>query len=123
VWCGVVVWWCGFLTDYKTTPTKVVLSCFGLLVGLWQQITERYTVGRCEKLILHLTLGGLGDTALFDLLEGKNTKDFQKLIKEKYDICKFKFFHFKKILRPNQNHRLESLGPNASLDTKILNID
>jgi hypothetical protein len=37
-WCGgVVVWWCGgFITDYKTTPTKVVLSCFGLLVGLWQ---------------------------------------------------------------------------------------
>jgi hypothetical protein len=32
----VVWWWCGFLTDYKTTPTKVVLSCFGLLVGLWQ---------------------------------------------------------------------------------------
>jgi hypothetical protein len=25
-----------FLTDNSTTPTKVVLSCFGLLVGLWQ---------------------------------------------------------------------------------------
>jgi hypothetical protein len=35
-WCGGVVWWCGFFTDYNTTPTKVVLSCFGLLVGLWQ---------------------------------------------------------------------------------------
>jgi hypothetical protein len=38
-WCGgggVVVWWCGFLTDNNTTPTKVVLNCFGLLVGLWQ---------------------------------------------------------------------------------------
>ena len=38
--CGVVVvwwWWCGgFITDYKTTPTKIVLNCFGLLVGLWQ---------------------------------------------------------------------------------------
>ena len=33
---SVVWWWCGFLTDYNTTPTKVVLSCFGLLVGLWQ---------------------------------------------------------------------------------------
>jgi hypothetical protein len=39
VWC-----WCGgvggvvvvFFTDYNATPTKVVLSCFGLLVGLWQ---------------------------------------------------------------------------------------
>jgi hypothetical protein len=38
-----VWWWCGgdgavvlFLTDNNTTPTKVVLSCFGLLVGLWQ---------------------------------------------------------------------------------------
>ena len=33
------MWWCGgggFFTDYNTTPTKVVLSCFGLLVGLWQ---------------------------------------------------------------------------------------
>jgi hypothetical protein len=28
-----VVW---FLTDNNTTPTKVVLSYFGLLVGLWQ---------------------------------------------------------------------------------------
>jgi hypothetical protein len=38
VWCGGVVW-CGvvvFLTDNNTTPTKVVLRCFGLLVGLWQ---------------------------------------------------------------------------------------
>ena len=34
---GVVVW-CGFLTDYKTSPTKVVLSCFGLLDGLWQYV-------------------------------------------------------------------------------------
>ena len=38
---GVVVVWCGgvvfFLTDNNTTPTKVVLSCFGLLVGLWQK--------------------------------------------------------------------------------------
>jgi hypothetical protein len=25
-----------FLTDNNTTPTKVVLICFGLLVGLWQ---------------------------------------------------------------------------------------
>ena len=32
MWCGVVV----FLTDNNTTPTKVVLSCFGLLVWLWQ---------------------------------------------------------------------------------------
>ena len=58
-------------------------------------------IGRCEKLIsppiimnnilnvayvhkknnktIHLTLGGLGVTALSDLLEGKNTKDFQNL--------------------------------------------
>ena len=28
---------------------------------------------------IHLTLGGLGVTALSDLLEGKNTKDFQNL--------------------------------------------
>jgi hypothetical protein len=31
----VAVFWF-FLTDNNTTPTKVVLSCFGLLVGLWQ---------------------------------------------------------------------------------------
>ena len=34
-WCGGVVV-VVFLTDNNTTPTKVVLSCFGLLVGLWQ---------------------------------------------------------------------------------------
>ena len=27
-----------FLTDNNTTPTKVVLSCFGLFVGLWQYL-------------------------------------------------------------------------------------
>jgi hypothetical protein len=41
-WCGgggvLVVVWCGFFTDYNTTPTNVNLSCFGLLVGLWQYI-------------------------------------------------------------------------------------
>jgi hypothetical protein len=26
----------GFLTDNNATPKKVVLSCFGLLVELWQ---------------------------------------------------------------------------------------
>jgi hypothetical protein len=31
-WC-----WCGAsFTDYNTIPTTVVLSCFELLVGLWQ---------------------------------------------------------------------------------------
>ena len=36
--CGGVVVWFGvvFFTDNNTTPTKVLLSCFGLLVGLWQ---------------------------------------------------------------------------------------
>jgi hypothetical protein len=60
-----------------------------------------YTVGRCEKLIfapiimnnilkvaygrkknnktILLTLGGLGVTALSDLLGGENTKDFKNL--------------------------------------------
>jgi hypothetical protein len=36
-------WWCGgvggFFTDNNTFPTKVVLSCFGLLVGLWQFVS------------------------------------------------------------------------------------
>jgi hypothetical protein len=31
-------WWWFFLTDNNTTSTKVVLSCFGLLVGLWQHV-------------------------------------------------------------------------------------
>jgi hypothetical protein len=39
---------------------------------------------------IHLNLGGLGDTALFDLLEGKKYKGFSKFIKEKYDICDLK---------------------------------
>ena len=77
------------------------------------------TIGRCEKLIIppiimnhilkvayghkknnktiHLTLGSLGATALFDLLEGIKYKGYSKFIKEKYDISDFKFFHFKTI--------------------------
>ena len=37
-----VVWWCGVvsLTDTNTTPTKIVLSCFGLLVGWWQLLPD-----------------------------------------------------------------------------------
>jgi hypothetical protein len=31
-----------FLTDNKTTPTKVVLSYFRLLVGLWQYSAMTY---------------------------------------------------------------------------------
>ena len=77
------------------------------------------TVGRCEKLIfppiimnhilkvayghkknnktINLTLGGLGATALFHLLEGKNTKGFQKFIEEKSSRHAFQLFHFKTI--------------------------
>jgi hypothetical protein len=46
---------------------------------------------------LHLALGGLGVTALFDLLEGRKYKGFSKFIKEKYEIYDFQFFHFKTI--------------------------
>jgi hypothetical protein len=35
------VWW-WFLTDINTTPTKVVLSFLGLLVGLWQLLRKEY---------------------------------------------------------------------------------
>jgi hypothetical protein len=38
---GVVLWCGGFFTDYNTTPTKVVLSCFGMLVGLWQNASGK----------------------------------------------------------------------------------
>jgi hypothetical protein len=31
----------GLFTDNKTTPTTVVLSCFGLLVGLWQKDNDQ----------------------------------------------------------------------------------
>jgi hypothetical protein len=43
---------------------------------------------------IHLSLGGLRNTALFDLLEGIKYKGFSKFIKEKYGICDYKFFHF-----------------------------
>jgi hypothetical protein len=46
---------------------------------------------------INLTVGGLGDTALFDLLKGKNTKDFQKCIEEKSSRHAFPLFHFKTI--------------------------
>jgi hypothetical protein len=32
-----------FLTDKRTTPTKVVLSCFWLLLGLWQYLEMSQT--------------------------------------------------------------------------------
>jgi hypothetical protein len=52
----VVVCCGGFITDYKTTPTKVVLSCFGLLVGLWQFLCpEDIACKRC-KLLLTLVI-------------------------------------------------------------------
>jgi hypothetical protein len=44
-----------------------------------------FIIGRCEKLISppiimnHILKVGLGDTALSDLLEGKNTKDFRNI--------------------------------------------
>ena len=41
-----------FLTDYNTSPTKFVLSCFGLLVGLWQY-KWRLELG------LHILLGAM----------------------------------------------------------------
>ena len=46
-------WWCGgfFLTDNNTTPTKVVLSCFGLLVGLWQ--IQKTAQNQCAHLHLN----------------------------------------------------------------------
>ena len=36
-----------FLTDNNTTPTKVVLSCFGLLVGLWQLLLNLIPCSLC----------------------------------------------------------------------------
>jgi hypothetical protein len=46
---------------------------------------------------IHLTLGGLGITALSDLLEGKKYKGFSKLIEEKSSRHAFQLFHFKTI--------------------------
>ena len=46
-----------FFTDNNTTPTKVVLSCFSLLVGLWQYIHLVYC--KCGGGRLFAALGGL----------------------------------------------------------------
>jgi hypothetical protein len=46
---------------------------------------------------IHLTLGVLGDTALFDLLEGQKYKGFSKFIEEKCSRHTFPLFHFKTI--------------------------
>jgi hypothetical protein len=50
-----------FLTDNNTTPTKVVLSCFGLLVGLWQLGTHFYQFLRIfrNKNLLYNQIGKL----------------------------------------------------------------
>ena len=53
-----MVWWCGgggvvvFLTDDITTPTKVVLSCFGLFVGLWQYLYDGFKLPRIQNVLL-----------------------------------------------------------------------
>jgi hypothetical protein len=52
---------------------------------------------------IHLTLGGLGVTALSDLLEGKNTKDFQNLKRKNVPDTLFNYFILKPFLRPNRN--------------------
>jgi hypothetical protein len=46
---------------------------------------------------IHLNLGGLGITALSDLLEGKKYKGFSKFIEEKCSRHTFQLFHFKTI--------------------------
>ena len=50
-----VVWF--FLTDNNTTLTKVVLSCFGVLVGLWQQLSL-YMDEICLLLCLSIAIAG-----------------------------------------------------------------
>jgi hypothetical protein len=88
-------------------------------------------LGRCEKLIIppiimnhilkvayghkknnktiHLNLGSLGAIALFDLLEGIKYKGFSKFIKEKYDICNFKYFHVNKFSKTKSDPQVEKL--------------
>jgi hypothetical protein len=57
-----VAWWCGgFFTDNNTTPTKVVLSCLGLLVGLWQLSIE-------EQFLQSIQCFYLSDSPSFRLL-------------------------------------------------------
>ena len=58
---------------------------------------------------IHLTLGSLGATALFDLLEGIKYKGFSKFIKEKYDICDFKFFHANKFSKTKSDPQVVKL--------------
>ena len=69
-----VVW---VFTDYNTTPTKVVLSCFGLLVGLWQQFNNNYiTISiwgfRTYPDHFDSWLGSFGN--LYQFFEGGNNK-------------------------------------------------
>jgi hypothetical protein len=65
VWCGgggsgvvvVVVW--GYLNNNNTTPTKVVLKCFGLLVGLWQidgSLKKTVYIRKCPEFLFLLCI-------------------------------------------------------------------
>jgi hypothetical protein len=54
----------GSFTDYKTTPTKVVLVCFGLLVGLWQYIRN---AKRC-RMNVRINLEERKETNIYEYL-------------------------------------------------------
>ena len=57
--------WCFFLIDDITTPTKVVLSCFGLLVGLWQYTS---LIQQHLNLFIYLTQSSLDICRIYIVL-------------------------------------------------------
>ena len=59
---------------------------------------------------INFTLGGLGATALFDLLEGKNTKGFRKFIEEKSSRHAFQLFYFKTISYTKSEPQVGKVG-------------
>jgi hypothetical protein len=85
-----------FIFDEKSFTSCALGRCEKLIIPpiIMNNILKVAYLYKKNNKIVHLTLGGLGITALSDLLDGKKYKGFSKFIKEKYDICNFNFFNF-----------------------------
>ena len=98
-----------FLTDNNTTPTKVVLSCFGLLVGLWQfnlflvSLEPPSVVGGWSKVTLVFWFGPNTTLCSFDF-DLNQAEQLRILYITVYSIY-FTFYHNPLLMRDMVNKK------------------
>ena len=78
-WSGgmLMVWWF-ILTDNNTTPTKGVLSCFGLLVGLWQYYDTYYIISYLWPYNMFYIDGGGDEQKLLSVTDRRTDRQTQR---------------------------------------------